>query len=206
MIGIDRKFSESFLAGVLIGYSDVDITEGASFADGKSLAIGPYFGAKLSENLLLDGFVTTARPDYTTNNGSFKSKRTSYGLSLRGFLESGSTLITPAIELRGFSEDQPAYGTVAANKITSSNARASVRFDFPAMFGGAETVPYFSLGADHGRSSSTATGKSDFTSGRFGLGLSDTSGPGTLTLDMDYGKVRSDVHDFGIRMRYLISF
>jgi hypothetical protein len=115
-------------------------------------------------------------------------------------------LITPAFELRGFSEDQPAYGAVAANKITSSNARASVRFDFPEMFGGAETVPYFSLGADHGRSSSTATGKSDFTSGRFGLGLSDTSGPGTLTLDMDYGKVRSDVHDFGIRMRYLISF
>ena len=45
-----------------------------------------------------------------------------------------------------------------------------------------------------------------FAYGRLGVGLSGPVGMGFLTVDIDYGKTRSDVFDRGIEMKWEVSF
>ena len=67
-------------------------------------------------------------------------------------------------------------------------------------------LPYASLAADFGRSTSTAAGGEDFVAPRVAVGFTTDLGNGQLGFDLDAGKVGSGTRDVGVSLRYEMTF
>lgn len=205
VIGVDRLISQDMLVGVLLGYGRMDLTDGTNTSDQTSLAIGPYFTRQM-DRMLIDGFLTYARPEYETTAGNFTSTRLSLGLSASGGALPNAPYIAPYFDLKAFQEDQPAYGAVAANKITSYTASMGAQITALQDLGNSGLTPHLRVGLDAKSTRSTLAATDRFVYGRLGLGLSGQMGAGFFTVDVDTGKTRSDVFDRGIEARWEFSF
>ena len=203
--GVDRLINNETLVGFLIGYSRMDLTDGTSTSDQKSLAVGPYF-ARRSNGMIIDGFLTFARPQYETTAGNFTSTRWSIGLSANGDALANAPYISPYFDLKAFQESQPAYGAIAANKITSYTVSLGAKISALQEMGNSGLTPHMRVGVDGKSTQSTLAATDRFAYGRLGVGLSGQVGMGYLTVDIDYGKTRSDVFDRGIEMKWEVSF
>lgn len=210
VVGADKLFSDNFLAGVLLGFSHTDIKDATKSAKVGSPAIGTYFASRFAGDLILDSYVSYARPEYKLDGTSFKSDRTSVGLSLTGEYAASTGTIRPFGRLSGYSEDQPAYtgtgGAVASNKVDSYKASLGARFESGTPLGSTGLMPYLSGAVDYVSSKSTVTGKDDFVAPRVGFGVSGPVGGGNLSFDIDGGKVTSDTYDVGLRATYEFNF
>ena len=203
--GVDKLIDDDTLVGVLLGYGKMDLSDGTNTSEQTSIAVGPYFAQRL-DGMILDGFLTYARPDYVTTSGNFTSTRLSLGLSASGDALESAPFIEPYLDLRAFKEEQPAYGAFSANTINSYTVSLGAKFTAMQSLGTTGLTPHMSLGVDSNSTTSTLSGTDSFTYGRIGLGLSGQLGAGFLSIDVDYGKTRSDVFDRGIEMRWEMTF
>jgi hypothetical protein len=110
------------------------------------------------------------------------------------------------MDLRAFHEDQPAYGAIAANKITSYTLSLGAQISALQEMGDSGLTPHVRVGVDAKSTESTLAAKDSFVYGRVGFGLSGQMGAGSLSFDVDYGKTRSDVFDGGVEIRWEFSF
>jgi hypothetical protein len=205
VLGLDKLISSNVIVGGMLAYGRTDIQDATQRTQVTSLASGAYLASRLRGDLFLDGFITYARPDYTVGANSFTATRTAVSLSLSGSYSGGSYLVTPFGKLSGYREAQPAYAAVAANDITSFNASLGAKVEPLAPMANG-MLPYISLAADYGSKTSTVNGTQSFTSPRVGLGFGMATGGGYLSVDLDAGRVQSDVRDVGLRATYEFSF
>ena len=203
--GLDRFIDTNTMVGLLVGYGRTDLSDGTTTAKQTSIAVGPYF-ARRSEGMLIDGFLTFARPQYETTAGNFTSTRWSIGLSANGDALANAPYISPYFDLKAFQESQPAYGAIAANKITSYTVSLGAKISALQEMGNSGLTPHMRVGVDGKSTQSTLAATDRFAYGRLGVGLSGQVGMGYLTVDIDYGKTRSDVFDRGIEMKWEVSF
>ncbi|MBL4876340.1 MAG: autotransporter outer membrane beta-barrel domain-containing protein, partial [Cohaesibacteraceae bacterium] len=92
MAGLDYRYSDTTIIGMLGGYgvSDFDVvTSGTDGSfNGDSYSIGPYIGMKLSEHLQFDAMATYTYSDYAsvsgTTDGNFNAHRATLAAQLTG--------------------------------------------------------------------------------------------------------------------------
>ena len=205
VVGVDNLISGNLIAGALLSYGRTDVRDATQRTQVTSLAVGAYFATRLQGDLFLDGFLTYGRPEYTVGANSFTATRTALSLSLSGNYSGGTFSVTPFGKLTGYREAQPVFGAVAANDISSLNASLGAKVEPLAPMANG-VLPYISLAADYGSKTSTANGTETFSSPRMGLGFGMATGGGYLSMDLDAGKVQSDVRDMGLRATYEFSF
>jgi hypothetical protein len=208
--GVDRMVGPSTLAGVLLGYGTISLTDGVTPASATSPMIGAYFSTRQS-GLNSDGFVSVAAPQTTTNGATFNGSRQAGGISVSKDLQQGNTSVRLTGRVSGYSEAQPSYVTgssvtIAANTISKMVASVGVRVAFENAAWAGGFTPYISGHAEYSVISETATGVITFASPRLGLGLSGSVGGGTLSLAIDAGRALADTVDTGIKLRYDLRF
>jgi ubiquitin len=210
VVGADKLFSDNFLAGMMLAYGRVEISDTTNNAVANSPAVGAYFATKFAGHLILDGYISYARPEYKLNGATLKSDRVSASLAVSGHHKTGTLNIQPFASVSGFNESQPSYtgtgGAVAANDIDEYKASLGARFEMSNALGSTGMTPYVSAAVDYGHSKSTAKGTTSFTAPRLGFGMSGPVGEGFLIIDLDGGKVTSDTYDVGIRANYGFKF
>ena len=208
LFGADKAISENTIAGVILGYSKLDLTTATVKTTSSGPALGAYIASDLGNGLTFDAFVLASRPKYQVGTGRFTANRRAGGLSLRGEVSAGQVKIAPVAKIYGFTENQPSYtfsgGTVAANRITSLTGHLGARFSPTVAMKGFS--PYLSLGADFSRRTSTQSGRESFTSPRIGLGFVAELGQGTLAVDLTGGHATKGVRDLGGSITYTINF
>ncbi len=210
IVGADKLFSSDFLAGLMLAYGHVDIGDATDNAIANSPAVGAYFAIKFAGDLILDGYVSYARPEYKLNGATLKSDRVSVSLAVSGDHRTGTLNIRPFASVSGYSERQPSYtgtgGAVAANDIDEYKASLGARFEMSGALGTTGMTPYMSAAVDYGHSNSTAKGTTNFAAPRLGFGMSGPVGEGYLSIDLDGGKVSSKSYDLGVRANYGFKF
>ncbi|WP_370228048.1 autotransporter domain-containing protein [Cognatishimia sp.] len=203
--GVDKLLDDDTLVGVLLGVGRMDLSDGTNSSEQTSIAVGPYFAHRL-DTMIIDGFVTFARPKYETTAGNFTSTRWSLGLSAAGEALPSAPFVAPYFDLVAFRENQPAYGAVAANSITSYTVSMGAEITALQPLGDSGLTPHMRVGLDAKSTQSTLAATDSFVYGRLGLGVSGQVGAGHMVVDIDYGKTRSDVFNTGLQMRWEFSF
>jgi len=206
VLGTDKLIGTDAVIGAVIGFGRTDLTVGANSTSAKAPAIGLYFGKRLQQDLILDGYLSFARPQYTTTAGNFTSRRTSLSLSLTGKYATANYVVRPFGNITGYSEQQPAFNAIPANSISDYSASAGARFEMLKPLGDGNMTPYFSAAIDYSYSRTTAVGTSTFFYPRIGAGISGQVGGGHLRLDADAGKASADTFDYGLRATYEFNF
>lgn len=120
--GASYRFSDTFLAGALIGYENFNYAMVASGTPtslkGDGVSGGGYFGWRLFDKLRLDGMLTYGRINYTAAAGSvsggFGADRLSGMTKLSGRYGLGWGWIEPAAMLTIASERQDGFSDTAA--------------------------------------------------------------------------------------------
>lgn len=209
--GVDRLVSQDLLIGVLGGFGRTFLNDTGTAETSTSPMLGAYFGGRLQEGLIIDGFISVARPSYAISGASFGTSRYSAGLTLTGRVQSSAVTWEPFVAARGFSENQPSYttgggGIVAANQTSTISASLGLRVKFEGSDQSSNFVPYVSAAADFKRATSTLSGTDILQAPRLAMGIQGALGNGTLRVDVDFGKVRSDTFDRGIKFGYELKF
>jgi hypothetical protein len=204
-LGLDRLISTRLIVGALIAYGRQDLTSGATTTQVNSPSIGGYFATRLGSDWLADGYLALARPAYDVNGATFTASRASFAFGITGNYEGFGLDMSPFAKLNGYREAQPAYSAVAANNISRLHASLGTRMaPLSELAGG--VLPYISVAVDYGMTDSTAGGRDSFFAPRLGMGFSMALGGGFLSVDLDGGRIQSNVTDLGLRATYEMSF
>ncbi len=205
VFGVDRLISNRLIVGALIAYGRQDLTTGSTSTQVNSPSVGAYFASRLQGDWLADGYLSVARPAYDVGGTTFTASRVSGAFGLTGHYDAYGMDMSPFAKVNGYREAQPAYGTVAANDITRFNASVGTRVSpLEELDGG--ILPYISIAVDFGVTDSTAGGRDSYWAPRLGAGFSTELGAGYLSVDMDAGRIRSNVTDIGLRATYEFTF
>ncbi|MFY0616617.1 autotransporter outer membrane beta-barrel domain-containing protein [Shimia sp.] len=210
-LGVDRLIADgNGLLGVVVhaGRLNVDNSAGTNIKD-RSYSVGPFFAARLTQNLTLEGHLTYSEPQYEIGADGFQSTRWSGGISLHGNVEMGRFDLSPFAQFSSFHESQPdhfANGvSVSARSISARTASLGTRVTLrPATLDG--YAPYASLALEHSVVEDDVNDASRFTKPRFGFGVSREAGIGTLRVDVDAGHVLENTRDYGVRFGYHMAF
>ncbi|WP_353310533.1 autotransporter outer membrane beta-barrel domain-containing protein [Shimia sp. NS0008-38b] len=210
-LGVDRLIADgNGLLGVVVhaGRLNVDNSAGTNIKD-RSYSVGPFFAARLTQNLTLEGHLTYSEPQYEIGADGFQSTRWSGGISLHGDVEMGRFDLSPFAQFSSFHESQPdhfANGvSVSARSISARTASLGTRVTLrPATLDG--YAPYASLALEHSIVEDDVNDASRFTKPRFGFGVSREAGIGTLRVDVDAGHVLENTRDYGVRFGYHMAF
>ncbi len=205
VLGVDRLISSRLIVGALVAYGRQDLTAGATNTQVNSPSVGAYFATRLQGDWLADGYLSLARPAYDVNGATFTASRVSGSFAISGNYEGFGLDIAPFAKLNGYREAQPAYGAVAANDITRLNTSVGARLSPLAAFDSG-VLPYISVAVDYGMTDSTAGGRDTYWAPRLGAGFSTALAGGFLSIDVDAGRIRSNVTDLGLRATYEMSF
>ncbi|NOX74161.1 MAG: autotransporter outer membrane beta-barrel domain-containing protein [Alphaproteobacteria bacterium] len=208
--GFDRLVAPDLLLGMLGGYGRTIVSDSGTPEVTSSPMLGVYIGKNVDNKLIIDGFISVAQPRYDISGTSFNASRLSAGLTFTGQIQRPGLLIEPFLFARGYRELQPSYtaglAVIPANKALSMSASLGVKVSFTRGLGAGNFVPYASASADFQRQSSTLTADDVLAAPRIAMGLSGTIGQGTLNVDMDFGKTRSDTYDRGFKIGYELNF
>ena len=210
--GVDTLLAPDMLVGVLGGLGRTFVTDSGTPETSTSPMIGAYFGKQFSDTLIMDGFLSWARPGYEISGASFNASRVSAGLTLTGQIKGqGGVSWEPFLFARGYQEQQPTYTTglgavIAANASRTFAASLGVRVKLTGQEDDKALVPYFSAAADYKFANSTLGGTDLMIAPRLGLGVRGDLGKGQVSVDFDIGKARSDTFDRGLKLGYEVKF
>jgi autotransporter-like protein len=209
--GFDRMLTPDILVGMVGGYGRTIVSDAGTPEVAASPMLGIYIGKNVDNKLIIDGFITAAAPRYDISGASFVASRMSAGLTFTGQIERPGLLIEPFLFARGYREVQPGYTTglgavIAANEALSVSASVGVKFSYTKGFGSGNFIPYASAAADFQRQTSTLSADDVLTAPRIAMGVSGEIGNGTLNVDVDFGKTRSDTYDRGLKVGYELNF
>jgi hypothetical protein len=209
--GIDRLVTPDLLVGVLGGFGRTAVADTGTKEVATSPMLGLYFGHQIETGLIVDGFLSFAKPAYDISGASFTADRQSLGLNVSGRVKRGGLSFEPFLLARGYRENQPGYttgggGIVGANQTSSFAASLGVKVAFEGQGSGNALVPYVSAAADYRVSTSTLAGTDRMIAPRIAVGLNGKLGQGDISLDVDFGKTRSDTYDRGIKLGYELKF
>ena len=213
MAGIDYRYSDSTIIGVLGGYgaSDFDIvtsgTDGSFKGDGYS--IGPYIGMKLSEHLQFDAMATYTYSDYAsvsgTTDGNFNAHRATIAAQLTGTWNYDAFFVSPGIRFVYAQENQSGYTDSAGTTHSNLVIRAG-RISIGPKIGylhayqsGGSFRPWLALNGEYDFSNQGADANSglpdlsDVLSARFKAGFDATTASGiSLSLQGNVSGIGND--------------
>jgi len=208
--GIDRLIGTDVLVGVVAGLGQSTVTDIGTPQVVTSPMLGGYIVGNFGGHLVLEGFVSAANPSYAISGANFSTSRVGAGLTVRGAISHRNLAIEPFMSAHSYREQQPTYTTgggavIAANSVNSIAASMGVKVSFanPDQSG---FSPYVSAAADFRRLTTTANGTDSVLAPRFGMGVQGTLGEGEISVDLDFGKSRSDTYDRGVKFGYLLKF
>ncbi|QTN35930.1 autotransporter outer membrane beta-barrel domain-containing protein [Cognatishimia activa] len=207
--GVDRDMGGDTLIGGYFSFGRMELSNGTGQTTTRSPAIGAYVSTPLSDGVMLDANLGFGRPRYDVNGDQFTASRVFGGLTISGDVPRGAAVWSPFFTLTASREVQPSYTsgatTIARNVATSAVGSLGLRVDAAAPMANG-FLPYASLAADFGRSTSTAAGGEDFVAPRVAVGFTTDLGNGQLGFDLDAGKVGSGTRDVGVSLRYEMTF
>lgn len=209
--GVDYLVSPDLLVGMLGGMGRTLLTVSGTPESSYSPMLGAYFGRNFNDQVIVDGFIYYARPVYAKSGASFTSARVSAALNVTGYIEGNQIDIEPFLFARGYQENQPSYiasgpVVVAANEVVTFAASLGVRVRLRNDADPDGLAPYFSAASDMKRTNSTLAGADIFTAPRLSMGLAGRVGAGQLSINVDFGKSRSDTYDRGLKIGYDLKF
>lgn len=160
--GTSYRFTDNFLAGVLVGYENSNYSAAALGAPaslrGEGVSGGGYLGWKFYDRLRLDGMLTYGRINYGAAAGavsaSFSADRISAMSKLSGRYGFGAFWLEPSAMLTIASEHQDSFIDTAAvlhNTFDFTVGRASTgaTISVPLMWGLCVVTPTFGVFADY---------------------------------------------------------
>ena len=213
MAGIDYRYNDNTIIGMLGGYgaSDFDVvtnsTDGSFQGDGYS--IGPYIGMKLSEHLQFDAMATYTYSDYAsvsgTTDGNFNAHRATIAAQLTGTWHYDAFFVSPGIRFVYAQENQNSYTDSAGTTHSSLVIRAG-RISIGPKIGythkyesGGSFRPWLALNGEYDFSNQGADVNSglpdlsDVLSARFKAGFDATTASGiALSLQGNISGLGSD--------------
>lgn len=225
MIGGSMKFSDTFLAGLALGYERMDLDTGSLTGTGKMEAdgftIAPYLGVQLSPRWSLDvmaGYTDLSYDAKRANNtitGSFDARRLFAGANVTGrYPVGGGLFMSPGVGVIYLTEKQDGYvestgGIVPEDTIELGRAHLGAKVSYPMGM----IAPYLRARAEYDfvHPDAVAIGNGQTTGderlgGQVGLGL-DFIGSGPLTgmVEASYDSLgRSDLNTWTLsaKVRY----
>ncbi|WP_407495248.1 hypothetical protein [Pseudooceanicola sp. MF1-13] len=200
-LGGDVTLAETTRLGLFVSKGKADLTIGGVSVTADALSIGPYFRAGIGQSYDITGFALFAKPDYNVGGTTYKATRRAFGLQANATYALSGTEINSWLGVRGFSEDHPAAGALAAKSIRDVTASIGTK----AVFGQDALRPYLSVAAEYHNNVDGGV-RDTFFSPRLGMGFSYTAGRGQLNVDLDGGKVLSNTRDYGINIGYSLNF
>lgn len=209
--GVDRMITPDLVIGVLGGFGRTVVSNSGTPEVVSSPMLGFYFGNNAKSGLIIDGFISAAKPVYDVNGATFRASRQSLGLTLSGKIQKTSVALEPFLFARGYQEAQPAYtmgggGVVGQNETTAFSASLGVKLSMQGAQSTKTAIPYISASADYRVISSTNGSKDRVLAPRIGFGFSGKLGAADVSLDVDIGKARSDTIDRGVKLGYQLKF
>jgi hypothetical protein len=160
--GASYRVTESFLAGVLVGYENFKYSMAVvgvpASLNGNGTSGGGYFGWKIYDRLRLDGMLTYGRIDYGATagpvSGSFGADRITGMSKLSGRYAFGTFWLEPSAMLTIASERQDSFTDSAAvfhDKFNFTVGRASTggAIGIPLAWGQCIVTPTFGAFGDY---------------------------------------------------------
>jgi len=200
-LGGDVTLAETTRLGLFVSKGKADLTIGGVAVTSDALSVGPYFRAGIGQSYDITGFALFARPDYNVGGTTYKATRRAFGLQANATYGIGGMEVQSWLGVRGFSEDHPAAGALAAKGIRDVTASLGTK----AIFGQDALRPYLSIAGEYHNNVDGGV-KDTFFSPRLGAGFSYTAGRGQLNIDIDGGKVLSNTRDYGLNIGYSLNF
>lgn len=201
-LGADIEPNPGTRFGFVLSAGRADLTFTGTDIETDSVTYGPYFSASLSDRYSIDGFVLFASPEYDVGGTTYSADRRAIGLSVSADYTLGGMQIISSLGVQGFEEEHPAAGALAARTIRQTTGSLSVQANLAP---GSATQPYIRLGLNNNRFDDGTT-ESTFWAPRLGGGINWQTGAGTLSLDIDGGRLLEDTNDLGFDLRYSINF
>ena len=120
--GVDYRFSDSALVGILGELDLTDETNTTATADGVGWMVGPYAVVRLSENLYLDGQASYGQSDNHVNalglyTDQFQTERLLLQAGLTGDFQIEDFTFNPFVRATYFLEEQKSYVDSLGNTI-----------------------------------------------------------------------------------------
>lgn len=169
IVGVDYLVTDRLLVGVIGGYESGRFEFGPSngIFDGEGMTAGAYLGFQMSEQLMLETYVTHTWLDYQnalgTVTGSTDGSRLLFGVSLNGSHKITNVLILePNISIVYGRETQAAYAlsngaTIARNTIEGGRVSAGPKLRYLVDWGGADWGFYASAHGEYDFSSASVS-------------------------------------------------
>jgi hypothetical protein len=208
--GVDYRLSDAVLLGALAGYEvgDFEFSSTNGAFDGEGFTTGAYVGVKISENLVMDAFITHSWLGYDnragTATGETDATRLMLSMNLTGRHDLTTNLVVePNIRVFYAHESQDGYSLSDATAIgenTIDSGRVSLgptfRYRIPHTASGQWSLKASVHGEyDLSSETQTSTALPDFdglVSARLGLGVDGTLLNGwMISLDGDVGGLGS---------------
>lgn len=214
IFGVDTLLGASTVVGIIAGYntSTIDVPGGQRIkADGFS--IGPYFSARLSDSLSLDGFIGFGEPDYDIDGGQFSGDKTFGNLTLTGSVPLQNAELSPFISVASVREDLPAFTSVvpvvayAATEIKSFVATVGTGVHYnPVDKGNLTYLPNAGFEVDYVRNDDGFGNVDSFTTVRINGGVMIISDTGAVNLGANLSRTSEGTTTAGLNAAYYWQF
>ena len=213
MAGLDYRYSDTTIIGLLGGYGVSDFDVVSSGADGSfkgdSYSFGPYIGMKLSEHIKFKALAAYTFSDYAnasgTTNGEFDAHRATIMAELTGTWNYDAFFVSPGIRFVYAQENQDGYTDSAGTTHSSLVIRAG-RISIGPKIGythkyqdGGSFRPWLALNGEYDFSNQDIEASaglpdlSDVLSARFKAGFDATTATGiSLSLQGNVSGIGSD--------------
>jgi len=214
IFGVDTLLGNSTVVGIIAGYntSTVNVPSGQRIkADGFS--IGPYFSARLSDSLSLDGFIGFGKPDYDIDGGQFSGDKTFGNLTLTGSIPLQNAQLSPFISVASVREELPAFTSVVpvvaygATEIKSFVTTIGADMHYNAVDKGNLTyLPNAGLEVDYVRNDDGFGNVDSFSTARVSGGVTIISDTGAVNLGANLSRTSEGTTTAGLNAGYFWQF
>lgn len=205
--GASYRFSQNFLAGVLVGYENFNYGMSAAGTPislkGDGTSGGGYFGWKFFDKLRLDGMLTYGRINYAAAagpvTGSFDADRITGMTKLSGHYGFGTFYVDPSVMMTIASEHQGGFIDTAATShgtfdFTVGRASTGATIGKPFAWGECVVTPSFGAFADYRFGNETTAALSVVPTFSNGFSSHVTGG---LSVANSYGVTASATGEYG---------
>ncbi|MEP3345338.1 MAG: autotransporter outer membrane beta-barrel domain-containing protein [Litoreibacter sp.] len=214
IFGVDALLGDSFIVGIIGGYNDSSVDlPGGQRVKAEGFSIGPYFSARLSDNLSLDGFIGFGNPDYDIDGGQFSGDKTFGNLTLSGSIPLEKAELSPFISVASVREELPAFSSVApvvayaATEIKSFVTTVGTGIHFDAVDKGNLTyLPNAGVEIDYVRNDDGFGNVDSFTTPRVSGGVTIISDVGALNIGANVSRTSEGTTTVGASAAYFWQF
>ncbi|MGH1576345.1 autotransporter outer membrane beta-barrel domain-containing protein [Planktotalea sp.] len=207
--GVDRRFSDRFLLGLMVTGDDLTLKQGALSSDMRSFAGGPYFAANLGP-VTLDGYIARGKTEVKGGLGNFDSDRMLGALNARYSYQLHGWTATPFASVRGYRDEEPGRTVgivpIAAREVTSITASVGGTFAYEMKMRGQSVTPFITLAAEQTNFDNGLGTRSSNRAPRVALGINSDGRYGSLALSIDRGELSNGLRDYGVSISYALRF